>query len=195
MIGSLKYRKSPAAIFQLELQRANQCLLDIFAYVGGLQNLVTLGMGAPAVLTEVVLRNPTWLVRPPMGGQCKFQFKCTGQTLRSAFGWLSLPTRICFSASSSPAGCVPSQNGCSSRGIIDGSSCLLLSEQYAPQMYEENAFASAISAAETFHRMRFENEIVPTAEFKSRKRKMANAVKGALGSRSRDWLNQQLTFK
>src|SRR5260370_37511042 len=71
---------------------------------------------------------------------------------------------------------------------------LLLSEQYAPQMYEENAFANVISAAETFHRMRFENEIIPMAEFKSRKRKMSKAVKKALGPKARDWLNQQLTF-
>ena len=171
-----------------------QAILDIFADVGGLQNLVTLGMGAPAVLTEVVLRRSD-LARQTTDGR-------TVQIPIQVY-WSNIAERVRVAKPSDKNMFFSFQQSGGLRTIAKWVQFsrdyrlvlgLLLSEQYAPQMYEENAFANAISAAETFHRMRFENEIVPTAEFKSRKRKMANAVKGALGSRSRDWLNQQLTF-
>jgi len=69
---------------------------------------------------------------------------------------------------------------------------LLLSSQYSVRMYEENSFANMISSAETFHRMRFDNELMPKADFKSYKRKMAKAVTKELGRRARDWINKQL---
>src|ERR1022692_3019217 len=40
--------------------------------------------------------------------------------------------------------------------------------------------------------MRFENEVMPAAYFKSYKRKMAKAVKTVLGPTARNWLNTQL---
>src|SRR5260370_4196092 len=124
-----------------------RALLDILADVSGLQDLVTLGIGAPTVPTEVVLRRsditrqtPDWLtvlipvqaywsniakrvrVAQPSDKDMLFSF---GQAdrLRTVAEWVQL-SRAC-----------PPVVG------------LLLPEQYAPQMYEENAFANAISAA------------------------------------------------
>jgi hypothetical protein len=171
-----------------------RALLDILSDVSGLQDLVTLGIGAPAVLTEVVLRRSD-ITRQTSDGR-------TVLIPVQAY-WSNIAERVRVAKPSD-------KNMLFSFGQADGLGTiakwiqfsrdyrlvlgLLLSEQYAPQMYEENAFANAISAAETFHRMRFENEIVPAPEFKSRKRKMCKAVKKALGPKARDWLNQQLEF-
>lgn len=171
-----------------------RALLDILADVSGLQDLVTLGMGAPAVLAEVALRRSDIARQTPDGRTVLIPVQAY---------WSNIAERVRVAKPSD-------KDMLFSFGQADGLRTiakwvqfsrdyrlvlgLLLSEQYAPQMYEENAFANAISAAETFHRMRFENEIVPTPEFKSRKRKMGKAVKKALGPKARDWLNQQLAF-
>jgi hypothetical protein len=169
-----------------------RALPDILADVSGLQDLITLGMGAPAVLSEVVLR------RSDIARQT-----ADGRTIQVPVHlyWSNIAERVRVSKPSD-------KDMLFSFGQADGLKTiakwiqfsrdhrlvlgLLLSAQYAPQMYEENAFANSISAAETFHRMHFKNEIVSTSEFKSRKRKMANAVKRVLGPKARDWLNQQL---
>jgi ApeA N-terminal domain 1/Apea-like HEPN len=171
-----------------------RALLDILADVNGLQDLVTLGMGAPAVLTDVVLRRSDLARQIPDGRTVQIPIQAY---------WSNIAERVRVAKPSD-------KDMLFSFGQADGLRTiakwvqlsrdyrlvlgLLLSEQYAPQMYGENAFANAISAAETLHRMRFENEIEPTAIFKSRKRKMADAVKKALGPKAKDWLHQQLAY-
>jgi hypothetical protein len=71
--------------------------------------------------------------------------------------------------------------------IVSGS---LLSIRYASGMYGENRFQNVISAAETFHRLRFSNEIMPIEEFKRFRRELIRAVP----KEHRSWLGNQLQY-
>lgn len=66
----------------------------------------------------------------------------------------------------------------------------LLSIRYASGLYVENRFNNVISAAETFHRLRFSNEIMPQEEFKQFRRQLIRAVP----AEHRSWLGNQLQY-
>jgi hypothetical protein len=69
--------------------------------------------------------------------------------------------------------------------IVMGS---LLSIRYASGLYVENRFNNVISAAETFHRARFSNQIRPRAEF----RRFSRELVAAVPQESQDWLRAQI---
>ena len=71
--------------------------------------------------------------------------------------------------------------------IVMGS---LLSIRYASRLYVENRFNNVVSAAETFHRARFSNQIRPRAEFRQFFRELVAAVP----EENRDWLRAQIQF-
>ncbi len=70
----------------------------------------------------------------------------------------------------------------------------LLTIRYSARLYEENRYQNVISAAETFHRMRFPNYVMPATEFKPYRRKLIKVVRAAVGKKSAAWLANQLQF-
>jgi hypothetical protein len=66
----------------------------------------------------------------------------------------------------------------------------LLSIRYAAGLYVENRFNNVISAAESFHRLRFSNEIRPKDEFKL----FVRALTRAVPQEHRNWLGNQLQY-
>jgi hypothetical protein len=69
-------------------------------------------------------------------------------------------------------------------------SASLLSIRYAAGLYAENKFSNVISAAESFHRQRFINEVRPKEEFQSFRRSLIKAVP----AEHRNWLGNQLQY-
>jgi hypothetical protein len=69
----------------------------------------------------------------------------------------------------------------------------LLSIRYR-QMYEENGYSNVLTAAESFHRMHFPNELVPKADARARRRKIVRIIRSSLGPQLSSWLNEQLLF-
>lgn len=66
----------------------------------------------------------------------------------------------------------------------------LLSIRYTSGLYVENRFHNVLSAAESFHRLRFSNEVVPKDEFKQFRRELVRAVP----KEHRNWLGNQLQY-
>ncbi|MFF9844242.1 HEPN domain-containing protein [Streptomyces sp. NPDC013740] len=66
----------------------------------------------------------------------------------------------------------------------------MLSAIYNSQLYTENKFFNAVSAAETLHRMEFPNEVIPAEDYKYFRRMLARQV----SKRHRSWLSQQLAY-
>lgn len=71
--------------------------------------------------------------------------------------------------------------------IVVGS---LLSIRYAAGLYVENRFNNVISAAESFHRLRFSNEVRPKDEYKQFVRELVKLVP----KEHRSWLGNQLQY-
>jgi hypothetical protein len=160
----------------------------------GVQDLMTLAMDAPAVPTRIQLRRSDFTAQLATGKEYQIpidafwlflaehvkQEKPTGNAMFFSFDqvggvqtiarWLAVSQRY---------------------RLVLG---LLLTIRYSQRMYQENRFTNVISAAETLHRMRFPNEVMPTSSFKSYKRKIAQAVKITLGVSARNWINEQLAF-
>jgi ApeA N-terminal domain 1 len=70
----------------------------------------------------------------------------------------------------------------------------LLTVRYSARLYEENRYQNVISAAETFHRMRFPNYVMPATDFKAYRRKLVKVVGLAVGKKAAEWLMNQLLF-
>jgi hypothetical protein len=70
----------------------------------------------------------------------------------------------------------------------------LLTVRYSARLYVENRYQNVISAAETFHRLRFPNYVMPATDFKAYRRKLVKAVRETVGRRSADWLMKQLLY-
>jgi hypothetical protein len=66
----------------------------------------------------------------------------------------------------------------------------LLSIRYASGLYVENRFNNVISAAESFHRLRFSNHIRPKAEF----RKLCRELIAAVPKEHQAWLRAQIQY-
>ena len=66
----------------------------------------------------------------------------------------------------------------------------LLSIRYASGLYVENRFNNVISAAESFHRLRFSNQIRTKAEF----RKLCRELVAAVPREHQDWLRTQIQY-
>jgi hypothetical protein len=66
----------------------------------------------------------------------------------------------------------------------------LLSIRYSAGLYVENRFNNVISAAESFHRLRFPNYVMQEDEFKTFRRSLIRAVP----KEHRNWLGQQLQY-
>jgi hypothetical protein len=66
----------------------------------------------------------------------------------------------------------------------------LLSIRYSAGLYAQNRFNNVISAAESFHRLRFDNFVRPEDEFKTFRRGIIRAVP----KEHRQWLGSQLQY-
>ncbi len=70
----------------------------------------------------------------------------------------------------------------------------LLTIRYSARIYVENRYLNVMAAAETFHRMRFANEVMPKAQYRALRRKIVKSIKFMLGSKIADWLHNQLLY-
>ncbi len=181
---------------QLELRYpAARLLDDILADIKWLQDLVTLATTAPAVPTEVILwrqdivrDQPEFvpgdpkpqpmnyyagqiaervrLKEPQRPDRVMFQFEAIGG-LPTMARWIGLARTYAV--------------------VVDS----LLSIRYSAGLYAQNRFSNVISAAESFHRLRFVNETMPQAKFDQRLDEMISQV----GKKSRqNWLRMKLRY-
>ena len=165
---------------------------DINADINGIQDLITLAMDAPAVPTLIEFKRSDITRQAPDGSDVQ---------IRQDAYWLIFAEHV---RESKPTGNAMFFNYDQAGGITTVARWLsisrqyrlvlglLLSIRYSQRLYEENRLTNVISAAETFHRMRFPNEILPASVFKLNKRRIAKATKASLGRSARDWVNAQL---
>jgi len=168
---------------------------DILADIKWLQDLVTLATTAPAVPTEVTLwrqdivrDQPEFvpgdpkpqamnyyagqiaervrLKEPQRPDRVMFQFEAIGG-LPTIARWIGLARTYAV--------------------VVDS----LLSIRYSSGLYAQNRFANVISAAESFHRLRFINEVMPQAKYDQRLDEMISQVE----KKSRqNWLRMKLRY-
>jgi hypothetical protein len=168
-------------------------LNDIMEDVSCLQDLVTLAVDAPAVLTEIDLWRsdivhehrpdvPTAIglyaafiaenVRqkdPQPSHLMFFPFEQVG-ALDAVGRWLAVSRTY--------------------RAVLGS----LLTVQYASHLYAENRYYNVITASETFHRIRFPNEVMPRPEYRALGRKLVRVISTTLGRGFGAWLNAQLQY-
>ena len=185
-------RSSVHPILKLQY-RERRALTDILMDVDGLQDLVSLAVDAVAIPSNIELRRsdlvfatssgkhievpiiPRWRriaddarsVARPANNTIFFGFNQV-DGLKTVARWVTVSRRY---------------------RLVLG---LLLTIRYSPRLYAENQFSNLIQAAETFHRMRFSNELIPGSEYKSQKRKLVGVIKSMIGPRIGDWLKDQL---
>jgi ApeA N-terminal domain 1/Apea-like HEPN len=171
-----------------------RALDEIMTDINGIQDLLTLTMDAPAVPTLIQFRRTDfthqlasgkvielpidayWQIfaehvrqEKPTGNSMFFSFDQVGG-VQALANWVTVSRKY---------------------RLVLG---LLLTIRYSQRLYQENRFTNVISAAETFDRMRFPNEVTPKADFRSRRRKIARTVTTALGRKSGDWVNEMLQY-
>lgn len=156
-----------------------------------LQDLLTLATAAPAVPLEITLQRKdvtreisagnripqdmqfyagqlaehARLAEPQSAGHVLFQFKDIGG-LPTIARWIKVARQY--------------------KPVLGA----LLSIRYSSGLYTENRFHNVMSAAETFHRMRFPNEARPAQEFREFRRGLIKAVP----AEHRNWLGNQLQY-
>ena len=180
---------------QLELRYPSaKPLDDILADIKWLQDLVTLATTAPAVPTEVILwrkdivrdqpgfvsgdpepkameyyagqiAERVRLKEPQRPDRVMFQFEAIGG-LPTIARWLGLARTYEI--------------------VVDS----LLSIRYSSGLYAQNRFYNVISAAESFHRLRFDNFMMPEDEFRTFRRGIIRAAP----KEHRQWLGNQLQY-
>jgi ApeA N-terminal domain 1 len=183
-----------ATQFELRYPAARP-LDDIFADIKWLQDLVTLATTAPTVPTEVILwrqdivrdqpesmpgdpkpqamnyyagqiAERVRLKEPQRPERVMFQFETIGGLLTIA-RWIGLARTYAV--------------------VVDS----LLSIRYSAGLYAQNRFYNVISAAESFHRLRFSNEVMPQVKFDQRLDEMISQVE----KKSRqNWLRMKLRY-
>jgi hypothetical protein len=152
-----------------------RALDDILADVNGLQDLITLAVDAPAVPTEIQLWRPD-LVREIRPGKSRPQAVDLYNVSAAEHVREEEPQsrhKMFF----------PFEQ----LGGLEAIGRWLT-------LYLENQYYNVISAAETFHRIRFPNEVMPRAVYMSYRRKLVKAIKSSLGAKTGDWLNEQLLY-
>jgi len=166
-------------------------LRDVLRFGRAIQDLVTIGTDVPVLQSSVELKHPdiahtfedgtrTYLPirffaqpsakierspKPPDARRMIFSYDQIGG-IKGVAEWLSVRDRY--------------------RQVLG----TLLSFRYSP-MYMENKFQNCLQAAETFHRIRFSNELEPKADFKSRKRKVVSYIPLRT---QREWVKKSLEY-
>lgn len=169
-------------------------LLEIITDINGVQDLITLAMDAPAVPTIIELRRSDISAQTGPGRDMELPVEAYWANIAEYVRRTTPSSGTMFFSFDQINGLTALARWISVSRQYRLVLGLLLSIRYSQRLYDENRYTNAISAAETFHRMRFDNELRPAAEFKSYKRKIASAVKSALGRKARDWINGQLAY-
>jgi hypothetical protein len=159
--------------------------------VKALQDLLTLATDAPAVAEEITLRR-TDLTRDAGPGITRpedMSFYAGQPALRVSRRGPQAPGRVLFQYQD--IGGLPTVGRwLAIARTYDTTLGSLLSIRYASGLYTENRFHNVISAAETFHRLRFPNEVMPQQEFKEFRRMLIRSVP----KEHRNWLGNQLQY-
>jgi hypothetical protein len=169
-------------------------LSDVLVDLNGLQDLITLATDAPSVPTEIKLWRPDVVhdgdpgspaqraidlyvenaavhvaVEPRSLHQMFFPYEQLGG-LSVVARWIAVSRKY--------------------RPVLGA----LLTIRYSARIYVENRYLNVMSAAETFHRMRFANEVMPKVEYKALRRKIVKSIKSILGSKIGNGLHDQLNY-
>jgi hypothetical protein len=167
---------------------------DILVDVSCLQDLITLAADAPTVLAEVQLWRPDVVhkVRPDeqrpaaVNLYAAFIAEHVRQESRQAQYNMFFPFEQIGGLEVVGRWLTISRKY---RPVL----AILLTIRYAARLYVENRYYNVISAAETFHRMRFPKEVMPRAVYRSRRRKLVRTIMSSIGRETGTWLNEQLT--
>lgn len=166
-------------------------LESILSDVKHLQDMLTLAVAAPTVPTELVLWRED-ITRDFRPGETRLQEMTyyAGQLAeRVRLEVPQSPARVLFQFSD--IGGLPTMAQwlkiAREYRTVVGS---LLSIRYAAGLYVENRFNNVVSAAESFHRLSFSNEVMPEEEFKEFRRSLIKAVP----KEYRNWLGNQLQY-
>jgi hypothetical protein len=166
-------------------------LEDALDDVKHLQDLLTLTTAAPAVPLEITLwrKDITREMRPGESRPQDMSFYAGQLAEKVRLGEAQSPGHVLFQFQD--IGGLPTiarwVKVARKYKTVTGS---LLSIRYASGLYVENRFHNVISAAETFHRLRFSNEVMSKQEFKRFCRRLIRAVP----KDDRNWLGNQLQY-
>lgn len=168
---------------------------EIMIDINGLQDLVTLAVDAPTVPTELILRSSD-VTREGQAGTAipvPISFYSANLAEYVRRDRPQTPSDMFFTFDQIGGIQTVARWVAVSRQyrIVLG---FLLTIRYSARLYEENRYSNVISAAETYHRMRFSNEVKPKSEFRSYRRKLVKAVKISVGSRAANWVGDQLLY-
>lgn len=168
---------------------------EILVDINGLQDLITLAVDAPTVPTEITLWR-SGLMQESSHGEARPQ--AIGLFMANAAEQVrqekpQAPHDMFFVFND--------VGGLSTVGkwiavsrkyrIALGS---LLTIRYSARLYSENRFSNVVLAAETFHRLRFDNFIIPKDQFKSYRRKLVRTIRRTIGRDTSEWLMRQLLY-
>jgi ApeA N-terminal domain 1/Apea-like HEPN len=173
-------------------------LADVLSDIKALQDLLTLVTTAPTVATDITLwrddivRDVPDIVRNLRPGEAR------PQGLSYYAGQIA--ERVRLREPQSPDGLLFTYQDIGGLPTIarwigvarqfDVAVNSLLSVRYAAGLYVQNRFHNVISAAESFHRLRFSNEVIPKEEFIQ----LLQELIGAVPETHREWLSQQLQY-
>ncbi|MFE5770900.1 HEPN domain-containing protein [Streptomyces sp. NPDC056485] len=188
LIGTWKISSDPQnpgyrQDFSLSLNYSQEVdFSEIKGDISSLQDLITAMTDSVTVPTEVAL----WV--PGNNPESRLQINFYGQQVASGAARAPKPGDTFLDLEQ--IGGVPAMarwlDFTRSRRILLG---LSLSSKYR-QLYVENKFFNAVSAAETLHRMEFPNEMRPADEYKNFRKMLVRFVP----KNYRGWLSQQLAY-
>jgi hypothetical protein len=163
---------------------------ELLFYSEAIQHLLTIAVGTPAQLESVRLWHPDVVYEAPNGRRIPEPIEFLAQQVDNLAPTRRLaPVEMLFTFEQiGGLGGVAAWLSVAKRyRPVLGS---LMSSRYMTRIYTENRFFNAAFAAESFHRLRFANEVRPRAEFKELKRELLRSVPEEWQS----WLNEQLQY-
>jgi hypothetical protein len=168
---------------------------EILMDINGLQDLITLAIDAPTVPTEITLRRSDLTREDRAGAAIPVPISFFSANLAEYVrrDRSQMPSDMLFTFDQIGGIQTVARWVAVSRQyrLVLG---FLLTVMYSARLYEENRYSNVISAAETYHRMRFPNEARPKTEFKSYRKKIVRAVAKGVGSKAANWVGDQLLY-
>jgi hypothetical protein len=161
----------------------------VFQVAGRVRDLVTLAANDSCELEELVVRHPSVKMAHPLAKKLKgigIYAQMAGSERKPS---KRLPWEMLFSYEQigGAAGVAKWLTIAEDLQAVLGS---LMSVRYAERIYTENRLQNVALAAETYHRIRFSNEALPSDEH----RELVARILGAVAPGDHDWLAARLTY-
>lgn len=177
------------SFLKLDMQEMVDLDGDLMEFVGAVRDLITIGVDSPSETSAIHLWHPDlidnldgqevqrsinlWFKR---GGNAKIKERILQHQMLFSYrqvggisgiaNWLSVYQRY--------------------RPVLGA----LMGSRYVNNMFTENRFQNMVNAAETFHRLRFSNQLRPKREYRAFRRSLVEYVP----EEHRSWLSEQLQF-